>query len=318
MILITGGAGFIGSLLAHELNAQGREDLIIVDRLESDEKWKNLQGLSFDRFIHADDLFCPEYENYLSTLTTIFHMGACSSTTERDVDFLMKNNLEYSQELFEIATERQIPIIYASSAATYGDGEQGYSDEHSKVSELRPLNAYGFSKQLMDQWVLRQKKTPPLWFGIKFFNVYGPKEDHKGDMRSLVNKAYSQILETGKVKLFKSYKEGFKDGWQLRDFVYGRDVAKAMIELSKLKEGSCILNMGTGKARGFYELVEATFKAMGKETNVEYIEMPESIRDQYQYYTQAEMQKFSKLCPHFQWSSVEDGVKDYVQNFLMK
>jgi ADP-L-glycero-D-manno-heptose 6-epimerase len=246
-------------------------------------------------------------------------MGACSATTERDMDYLMKNNVYYTQSLFEMARNLDIPFIYASSAATYGDGELGYSDNHETVSKLRALNPYGYSKQLVDEWILKQKEKPKHWFGVKFFNVYGPNEYHKGDMRSLVHKAYGQILTDGKVRLFKSHKEGFKDGEQLRDFVYVVDVVKAMIEMMKpeVKKHSGIYNLGSGKARSFFHLVEATFKAMEKTPNIEFIDMPLSIRNQYQYFTEADMKKFQTVFPQFKFHSLEEGVTDYVKNFLM-
>lgn len=319
MILITGAAGFIGSVLAHRLNALGEMDLILVDRLRTGQKWKNLLGVQFSEFIHADELFLEENSLTFSRVNKIFHMGACSSTTERDVDYLMKNNVEYSKNLFKIAVEKEIPIIYASSAATYGNGELGYDDDQRLVDQLRPLNPYGFSKQVFDQWALKQKKVPPKWFGLKFFNVYGPNEEHKDGMRSLVSKSFEQINENGFVKLFKSHRDDYKDGEQLRDFVYVKDVVEAMIELMKVSgRESGIYNMGTGTERSFYDLVAATFKAMNLEINVEFIDMPESIRGQYQYYTKANMKKFSNILPDFNFHTLEEGVFDYVSNYLIK
>ncbi len=319
MILVTGGAGFIGSVLVKELNNRGRKDIWVVDRLESDEKWRNLQGLEFEEYIHADELFSLD-SDFWDAITQIYHIGACSSTTERNMDFLWENNVRYSQELFHMATLKDIPIAYASSAATYGDGQQGYSDDHNGVKNLRPLNGYGFSKQYVDKWILERESRPSFWFGLKFFNVFGPNEYHKGDMRSLVHKGFGQIKEHGKVKLFMSHKEGFKDGEQLRDFVYVKDVVRAAIELmeQKVPGSSGIYNMGTGQARSFYDLIKATFAAMGEKENVEFIPMPESIRDQYQYYTQAEMKKFHNVISDFEFTSLEDSITDYVKNYLMK
>lgn len=319
MILVTGAAGFIGSVLVRELNNAGRDDIWVVDRLQSDQKWKNLRKCRFIDYLHADSLFDME-EDFWSDITAIFHMGACSSTTERDVDFLWENNTNFSKILFSIATEKDIPFLYASSAATYGDGELGYSDDHNAINGLIPLNPYGYSKHAFDEWVLKQSNRPSYWFGLKFFNVFGPNEYHKEEMRSLVHKAFGQINESGLVKLFKSHKDGFKDGEQLRDFVYVRDVVSAMcLMMEKKTPGSSgIYNMGTGKCRSFYDLVKATFSAMGKEVNVEFIPMPESIRDQYQYYTQAEMNKFNEVFPEFKFHSLEDAVGDYVKNYLMK
>ena len=319
MILVTGGAGFIGSVLVKELNKLGHSDIVIVDRLKDTDKWKNLRELKYRDYYHADEFLSSENEDLFSELTCIFHMGACSATTERDMDYLMKNNVYYTQSLFEMARNLDIPFIYASSAATYGDGELGYSDNHETVSKLRALNPYGYSKQLVDEWILKQKEKPKHWFGVKFFNVYGPNEYHKGDMRSLVHKAYGQILTDGKVRLFKSHKEGFKDGEQLRDFVYVVDVVKGMIEMMKpeVKKHSGIYNLGSGKARSFFHLVEATFKAMEKTPNIEFIDMPLSIRNQYQYFTEADMKKFQTVFPQFKFHSLEEGVTDYVKNFLM-
>ncbi len=316
MILITGAAGFIGANLVRAFNDIGRNDLILVDRLGVDEKWKNLLGTTYHQYLHSEQIFDDTYEYLMDEVEMIFHMGACSSTTEMDMDYLMFNNVQYSQSLFRFATEMKIPFIYASSAATYGDGAQGYDDDPQTINHLLPLNPYGYSKQVFDQWVLQmvaQNEAPPLWFGLKFFNVYGPREDHKAEMRSIAHKAFGQIHETGEVKLFKSHRDGYEDGFQLRDFVYVKDCTSAMIELSKLKEGSCILNMGTGKARSFYDLVAQCFKSLGKEVNVNYIDMPLSIRNQYQYFTQAKMDRFHTLCPKFNFYTLEEGVDDYMK-----
>ena len=322
MILVTGGAGFIGSVLVGELNKQGREDIIIVDRLSDTEKWKNLRNLKYEEYIHADELFLAEYGygEIFESVTAIYHMGACSATTEMDMDYLMKNNVLYSKNLFNIATELDIPFIYASSAATYGDGDLGYSDSHDGISKLKPLNPYGYSKQLFDEWILKQVHKPSTWFGLKFFNVYGPNEYHKEDMRSLVHKAFGQIEDSGKVRLFKSHKDGFEDGKQLRDFIYVVDVVNAMIPMmdSKLGEHSGIFNLGTGKAGSFYDLAVATFKAMGKTPNIEFFDMPERLRKQYQYFTEADMNKFNKVFPEFKFQNLEEGVTDYVKSFLLK
>jgi len=318
MILVTGGAGFIGSVLVKELNLLGREDIIIADHLRDTEKWKNLRGLKYSEYIYADDIFDEQYSSVLDSVTFIFHMGACSATTEMDMDYLMQNNVNYSKNLFEIAKAKNIPIVYASSAATYGEGEQGYNDNENEIPNLKPLNPYGYSKQLFDEWVLKQKSKPKHWFGLKFFNVYGPNEYHKGSMSSIVYKAYGQIQDNGVVKLFKSHREGYKDGQQLRDFIYVKDVAKAMVEMMNPSSAqfSGIYNIGTGEARSFDDLVKATFKALSKDENIDYIPMPESIRDQYQYYTQANMEKFHKFLPNFKFTKLEDGVTDYVKSHL--
>ena len=322
MIIVTGAAGFIGSVLAAELNRAGYTNLILVDRLRDGFKWKNLRGVQFSEYIHADDLFEPGVIEDLSEVEAIFHMGACSSTTERNVDYLMSNNVEFSKALFQWATQAKVPFIYASSAATYGDGELGYDDDHAKIDQLRPMNAYGWSKQVFDQWALRQTETPDKWYGLKFFNVFGPNESHKGDMRSLVNKAYEQITTKDSVKLFKSHKEGFAHGEQLRDFVYVVDVVRAMLALWKLdsgaKESNGIYNMGTGQERSFKALVEASFKALNKPASIEFIDMPEAIRSQYQYFTKANMNKFYQLIPDFKFMSLEEAVSDYICKYLHK
>lgn len=320
MILVTGGAGFIGSVLVSELNRLGREDIVIVDRLGKSEKWRNLRELKFYEYFVAEDFFHSGHvEELYDELDFIFHMGACSSTTEKNMDFLMSNNVDFSKNLMAYASEKQVPFIYASSAATYGDGEQGYDDNEQELPRLRALNSYGYSKQLVDEWVLKNSDKFPRWYGLKFFNVFGPNEYHKGEMRSLVHKAFGQIKETGRVKLFKSHREDFKDGEQLRDFIYVKDVVAAMIHLMQ-NEGveSGIYNMGTGQARSFKDLVEATFRSMNVQSSIEYIPMPEAIRDQYQYFTQANMKKFFNQCPDLKFQSLEEGVKDYVQNHLMK
>jgi ADP-L-glycero-D-manno-heptose 6-epimerase len=322
MIIVTGAAGFIGSCIVKSLNDQGRRDIICVDRLEEDNKWLNLRGLYYSQYIQADDFIQEEVLESLfefNDIEAVFHMGACSSTTEKDVDYLMYNNVEYSKMLLSMCTDFDVPIVYASSAATYGAGEHGYSDDEDTTDKLMPLNAYGYSKQLVDEWILRQSETPSRWFGVKFFNVYGPNEYHKGNMKSVVCQGFHQIKETGKVKLFKSYKEGFVDGGQLRDFVYVKDCVRAMLALIQSETAeSGIYNLGTGVARSFADLARATFSAMGVKENIEYIEMPESLRDQYQYYTQAKMDKLYQALPDFKFMSLEVGVKDYVQNHLMQ
>lgn len=319
MFLITGGAGFIGSVIIKELNHLGREDITVVDRLRNTTKWMNLRGLKFERYIHADDLFKAHGNQNLSQVQTIIHMGACSQTTEMDMDFLMSNNVEYSKRLFEYATEKNIPIVYASSAATYGDGARGYDDDHIKISSLLPLNPYGYSKQLFDEWALRQRHLPSNWYGIKFFNVYGPNEYHKGHQRSIVHKSYHQIRDNGVVKLFRSHDPNYSDGEQLRDFVYVKDAARAVIKLLELNDSkhSGIYNIGTGKARSFNDLAESVFKALNKVTKIEYIDMPQGIRNQYQYFTEARMDKFLKTIPDFKFHSLEEGIFNYVNEYLV-
>jgi len=322
MILVTGAAGFIGSVIVKHLNDLGQEDILVCDHFESGDKWKNLRDLKYTAFVQVEDLF--EHENWKKTagIKAIYHMGACSDTTELNMDFLYKNNTEYSNRLLTLAAEKNIPIVYASSAATYGAGEQGYFDDHAGMASHKPLNKYGYSKQLTDEWILKQKKKPKVWFGVKFFNVFGPHEYHKGKMSSVVYQSFNQIKDVGEVKLFKSHRPDYKDGEQLRDFVYVKDVVKAMVELIaagvKKPAISGIYNLGTGEARSFHDLVKATFKSMEKKPKITFIDMPGELRNQYQYYTQAEMAKFKRALPKFKFMKLEDAVSDYVTKHLMK
>ncbi len=319
MILVTGGAGFIGSALVRELNKIGREDIVIVDRLRSTHKWLNLRQSMFDEYVHADDFFGPGMEFLHNKISFIFHMGACSSTLEQDVDFLIQNNLNYSKKLWNMSIEQDVPLIYASSAATYGAGELGHDDDHKSIAHLRPLNAYGWSKQLFDQWALKQIKMPEKWFGLKFFNVFGPNEYHKEDMRSLVHKGFEQINKSGEMKLFKSHKDGFKDGGQLRDFIYVKDICRAIICLmdEKCQAENGIYNLGTGKERSFLDLAKATFKAMNRDENIKFIDMPSSLRKQYQYLTKANMDKFHRNIQGFEFTPLEEAIHDYVTDHLL-
>jgi ADP-L-glycero-D-manno-heptose 6-epimerase len=318
MIIVTGGAGFIGSAFVWKLNQEGIEDIIIVDRLGKTDKWKNLVNLRFVNYIHKDDFYEMIYNDTLSfDVDAIIHMGACSSTTERDADYLWQNNYVYTGQLAEWAIERKIRFIYASSAATYGDGTQGFSDDHSKIKALKPINMYGYSKQVFDLRVLKHSWEEKI-AGIKFFNVFGPNEYHKGDMTSVVFKAFHQIKETGAVRLFKSYNPAYKDGGQMRDFVYVKDCINVMWWLFNNKDVNGIFNLGTGKARTWNDLISAVYSAMRAKQNIEYIEMPEALRNQYQYFTQAEMDKITSMdCP-VKFSSLEDSVRDYVVNYLQK
>lgn len=320
MILVTGAAGFIGSVIVKELNALGHEDIILCDHFETGDKWKNLRGLKYDSFVQVEDLFNHPVWKKQGGLKAIYHMGACSATTELDMDFLYKNNTEYTNKLLALATTKNIPIVYASSAATYGAGEQGYSDDHKGISKLVPLNKYGYSKQLSDEWILKQTKKPKVWFGVKFFNVFGPNEYHKGKMSSVVFQSFNQIKDVGEVKLFKSHRPDYKDGEQLRDFVYVKDVVRAMIALidagKKKPSISGIYNLGTGEARSFHDLVKATYAAMDIKPKITFIDMPVELRNQYQYYTQAEMGKLKKALPKFKFMKLEEAVDDYVRNHL--
>lgn len=317
MIVVTGGLGFIGSVIVKDLNDRGITDILIVDRFRDSGKWYNVRGLKYADVMDPDSFMKVfEYQAGAGKYKAVFHMGACSSTTEMDMDFLYDNNVRFSRQLFDVCTQYQVPVVYASSAATYGGGEHGYDDNHGGVDKLRPLNPYGYSKQLFDQWVLAKDNKPAQWYGVKFFNVYGPNEYHKGRMSSVVYQAFNQIKENGEVKLFKSHKEGYEDGEQLRDFVYVKDVVRAMIELVHQKAPNGIYNLGTGKARSFHDLVKATFEAMELKPNIKFIDMPVDIRDQYQYFTQAKMSKLSEALPEFKFSTLEEGVSDYVKNHL--
>jgi ADP-L-glycero-D-manno-heptose 6-epimerase len=318
MIVVTGGAGFIGSAFVWKLNQEGIEDIVIVDHLGTKNKWKNLVNLRFIEYIHKDDFFQMIYGDRVPfEATAIIHMGACSSTTEQDADYLWKNNYLYTCRVAEWALRRGIRFIYASSAATYGDGALGFSDDHEKIRALKPINMYGYSKQAVDLWMLKRSFESQV-AGIKFFNVFGPNEYHKEDMTSVIFKAFYQIKETGKVRLFKSYKPEFKDGGQLRDFVYVKDCVNIMWWLLQHPEANGIFNLGTGKARTWNDLISAVFAAIGKKTNIEYIEMPEALRNQYQYFTEAQMGKLKNTgCP-VKFSSLKDSVQDYVVNYLQQ
>ena len=318
MIIITGGAGFIGSVLVHQLNLAGIKDIIIVDHLTTDEKWKNLVGLEFEEYFDKDDFYNLLIENRIPfIIDTIFHLGACSSTTEKDSQFLMYNNYKYSISLVKYALPLNARFIYASSAATYGGGENGYLDDENKIDNLRPLNMYGYSKHLFDLWLKKEKLLSKV-AGLKFFNVYGPNEYHKGDMRSVVHKAFEQIKETGKVKLFKSYNDSYADGEQMRDFIYVKDAVNMAQFFMDNTSVNGIYNIGTGKARTWKDLVSSVFKAMGLEPNIEFIDMPDYLKPKYQYFTEAKIEKIRSAGYDRKLYSLEEGVSDYVQNYLLK
>lgn len=317
MIVVTGGAGFIGSNIVAKLNDLGHDNIIIVDHLGTGDKWKNLNGLNYTDIYNKDKFYdLMMEENVPFNIDTVFHMGACSSTTEKDADYLLQNNYKYSLELVKYCMPRKAHFIYASSAATYGNGSDGYDDE-TEISKLRPLNMYGYSKQLFDFWLQKMKISTKV-VGLKFFNVYGPNEYHKDDMRSVIHKSYGQILETGKVKLFKSYHKDYNDGEQKRDFVYIKDVVDLAAYFIQNRDKYGLFNVGTGKARTWNDLVSAVFNAMGKPVNIEYIEMPEYLQKKYQYFTEAKMDAVKKIGFNNSFTSLEDGVNDYVKNYLMK
>lgn len=314
-IVVTGGAGFIGSCIVGMLNSYGSEDIYIVDNINTTEKWKHIANKKYIAYIRKDE-FLDVLPTLSGQVSHIIHMGACSSTTEKDFDYLYKNNFEYTKRLWEFCTEENISFIYASSAATYGCGEDGF-DDTLPIDRLRPLNGYGYSKQLFDLWVEKQTAAPKQHVGFKFFNVYGPNEDCKGDMASVIFKAFGQINETSTVKLFTSHKEGYGDGGQLRDFIYVKDICKVIRFMMEHENISGLFNLGTGKARSFAELAGATFAAMGKPENIEYIPMPMQLREKYQYFTQATMDKLRSIGYTDDFYSLEDGARDYVQNYLI-
>jgi len=318
MIIVTGGAGFIGSAFVWKLNCEGIHDVIVVDHLGTSDKWKNLVPLRFEDYLRKDDFFdmvCDDDVPF--EVSAIVHMGACSSTTERDADYLWENNFSYTRTLAEWSLDHDVRFIYASSAATYGDGSKGFSDDPGRIPSLQPINMYGYSKQVFDLWVLRHKLESQM-AGIKFFNVFGPNEYHKGDMTSVIFKAFHQIRQTGKVRLFKSYLPAYPDGGQMRDFVYVKNCVDVLWWLLKHPKTNGIFNLGTGRARTWNDLIHAVYAAMNITTDIEYIEMPEGLRNQYQYFTEADMGKLKKAGAPVEFPALEDSVRDYVQNYLQK
>jgi ADP-L-glycero-D-manno-heptose 6-epimerase len=317
-ILVTGGAGFIGSALIWALNKLGLDNILVTDQLSKDEKWLNLAPLKFDDYVAAETLR-KEVESdkpALREIAWVFHLGACSSTTERDVGYLMQNNYQYTAVLCDWAMRSKARFVYASSAATYGDGSVGMKDEESSIESLRPLNAYGYSKQLFDLHARKRGFLRKI-VGLKYFNVYGPNEWHKGDMRSLVNKAFDQVRESGKIQLFKSYRQEFKDGEQMRDFLYVKDAVEMTLHLATTPEANGLFNIGSGVARTWIDLANAVFSALERSPQIEFIEMPETMRDKYQYYTQASIEKLKATGYHGPQFTLEEAVKDYVQNYLL-
>lgn len=322
-IIVTGAAGFIGSVLVGYLNSLGYEDLILVDSFDDIDKRPNWSDKKFTEIVEKEFLDKWMEEN-TGKIDCIFHMGANSSTTEFNYEIHKKWNLEYTQMLWKHCTEKNIPLIYASSAATYGDGELGYSDDHEIPFSLKPLNAYGISKNEFDKWALQQPENekPPFWAGLKFFNVYGPNEHHKGRMASVILHSFHQIQKNGEVKLFKSHRPDYRDGEQLRDFVYVIDLVKVMVwmmlrDFDKNPIPDGLYNIGTGQARSFYDLAANTFKGMDIPANIQFIDMPVDIRDKYQYFTEAKMDKLKAAGYSDAFYSLEDGIEDYVKNYLL-
>lgn len=317
VIAITGAAGFIGSYLVGQLNNAGYKQLVLVDDFSRNDKLKNLSDKSYLEQVHRDD-FKDWADRNSGILQYIFHLGARTDTTEMDYSVHKRLNLDYSKDVWAICVEQQIPLLYASSAATYGNGELGYDDKHDIIKDLKPLNAYGRSKNDFDIWALEQAETPPFWAGVKFFNVYGPNEYHKGRMASVIFHAYKQIKDNGSVKLFRSHNQDYKDGEQLRDFIYVRDAASICVWLMQNQPANGLYNVGTGKARTFNALVTAIFETLQLPVNIDYIDTPVDIRDKYQYFTEANMTKLLNAGYPDNITSLEDGVRDYVSEYLEK
>lgn len=317
-ILVTGGAGFIGSALVAALNQRGISDIVITDLLGSDEKWRNLTPLKFADYLEADDFRKRIGQNQaaLGDFSAVFHLGACSATTEKNASYLIDNNFNVTKELAAWSLAKNIRFIYASSAATYGDGAQGMDDQDPNLGRLRPLNMYGYSKHLFDQHAQRKGWLDRI-VGVKYFNVFGPNEDHKGDMRSLVNKAYEQIRTTGRVGLFKSYHPDFKDGEQMRDFLYVKDAVEMTLHFAEsATTAGGVFNLGSGNANTWLTLTRAIFSALNLPPKVDFIEMPEALKGKYQYYTKADITKLRAVGYRRAMTPIEDAIRDYVQNYL--
>lgn len=316
MIVVTGALGFIPSVLVGHLNQAGFTNLLLVDDFSKKNKFQNIAEKSFEQKIERSQ-FIAWFEEHAKEIEMVFHLGARTDTTEFDVEIFNTLNLNYSKSIWNICTQNQIPLIYASSAATYGDGALGYNDSHEVVESLKPLNPYGESKNNFDIWALKQQECPPHWYGLKFFNVYGPNEYHKGRMASVVFHAFNQIQEKKSMQLFRSHRPDFKDGMQLRDFVYVKDVAQVMLWLHQNFPQSGLYNLGTGKARAFLDLAKNTFKALELKEDIRFIDTPLDIRDKYQYFTEANMDKLKQAGYPIPFHTLEEGVQDYVQNYLL-
>ena len=316
MLVVTGAAGFIGSCLVGKLNELGYNELVLVDDFSSSIKNKNLEEKKYFKKIDRID-FIPWFKRNYNFIDTVYHIGARTNTAEFDIELLTQLNLEYSKELWSICSLHSIPFIYASSAATYGLGEFGFDDSHDIIKKLKPLNPYGDSKNEFDKWVLLQESTPPFWAGFKFFNVYGPNEFHKQRMSSVVFNAFNQIKDKGVVRLFRSHNLEYKDGEQVRDFIYVKDVIDVLVFMMKGKAERGIYNLGTGHARTFKDLANAVFQAMSLAPVILFIDTPDDIRNNYQYFTQANMLKLRSAGYQKEFTSLESGVQDYVQNYLL-
>lgn len=316
MIIVTGAAGFIGSCLVSRLNKAGQTNIIVVDDFSKTEKDHNLEGKSITAKVGRKD-FIAWLNDFGDEVEMIYHIGARTDTTEFDTKIFDELNLNYSKDVWNACVKFSIPLVYASSAATYGLGEFGYKDDHAQIENLVPLNPYGDSKNDFDKWVLKQTQHPPFWAGLKFFNVYGPNEYHKGRMASVIFHAFRQINENGGMKLFRSHNPNYTDGGQLRDFVYVKDVVEVCLFLMEKQPNSGIYNLGSGKARPFLDLAKNTFKSMDVPENISFIDTPIDIRDKYQYFTEADMTKMLEAGYKGGFHTLEEGVKDYVQNYLI-
>jgi ADP-L-glycero-D-manno-heptose 6-epimerase len=320
-VLVTGGAGFIGSALVWALNRRGCDDIVVCDRLGTDEKWRNLVPLRFADYVEADDLLPRLQRGALGEFALILHLGACVSTTERDAGFLIRNNYEFTKDLAawalkQSARGRKTRFVYASSAATYGDGSAGMDDDERQLDRLRPLNMYGYSKHLFDLHAKRAGWLRQI-VGLKYFNVFGPNEDHKGDMRSVIHKSFGQVRESGVIRLFKSYRKDFRDGEQKRDFLYVKDAVAMTLHLAAMPKANGLFNVGSGVARTWLDLAKAVFTALNRKPNIQFIEMPEAIRGKYQYFTQANLARLRAAGYTAPTTKLEEAVVDYVRNYLV-
>ncbi|HAX96970.1 MAG TPA: ADP-glyceromanno-heptose 6-epimerase [Prolixibacteraceae bacterium] len=316
MIVITGAAGFIGSYLVGKLNRSGFNNLVLVDRYDDQQKDRNLRSKQYHQLIDRDD-FLEWFGHHRSKVDMVFHLGARTDTIGQEPESYKELNLIYSQKLWEACTDSEIPMVYASSAATYGNGEHGFSDCHTQIENLKPLNLYAWSKHDFDVWVLRQKKTPKFWAGLKFFNVYGPNEYHKGRMASVVLHAYHKIRETGEMNLFRSHRTDVADGEQKRDFVFVDDIADVMMFFMENQNNPGIYNVGTGKARSYLDLTRLVFESMRLNPEIHFVDTPSDLRSRYQYFTEADIQKLREIGYHKPFTELERGIREYVANYLM-
>jgi ADP-L-glycero-D-manno-heptose 6-epimerase len=315
-VLVTGGAGFIGSALVWALNRCGCEHIVVCDRLGTDEKWRNLTPLRFAHYVEADELLPRLQNGALGKFNFVLHLGACSSTTERDASYLIRNNYEFTKDLAAWSLANRTRFVYASSAATYGDGAAGMADDDARLDTLRPLNMYGYSKHLFDLHARRAGFLDRI-VGLKYFNVFGPNEDHKGDMRSVVHKSFAQVRETGVIRLFKSHRPEYRDGEQQRDFLYVKDAVAMTLYLAANEKAGGLFNIGSGTARTWLDLARAVFAALKREPKIEFVEMPEGIRDKYQYFTEANLARLRAAGYAAPVMSLEDAVSDYVGHYLV-